>query len=806
MSGSKHTLEFGISGDPAGQLVRIADALSKVARESQKMSEGVEEAGEKLDRVGEATHGSRMQELGKEIMETGAKWREFAHGVVEHAKEIVESFVEVAEEFEDIRSSLDFSFGAHSQEMYAKTLEASQTLAFTFKETADAVANLGKTGVNVFGANSLLTGEITKFKTKTGGMANSLEVLQDTLAGTGLKMSESGRLLRGVHEAMVGNFREFKMGLGMSPHLIEEMKKKMAGSAGDMQKSFEGIIETLGKFYGGATKMKELNLSFQLQLMKDKFEQLKEAIAGNGGIKLITIGLKDFVDALQRLLEDKDAIKGIADAFQMIERAVGWVFHTAAGLIDMGRGLLSAAPWLPKVAMGMVLMTVAGAMLAGSLMTVAGASVLVATSFDAIMLSLAPIALGLEAVVAGGLLLAGVLSLLWIGSKQVGDNVGGVSDRLETLKVLLDALSEAWRTYDGTTSQITVEQGEKLKKAGMEETFLNIWSTVHKAHVAMQEFGAAMEDVGDYLSSVFSPMLDVFGFNVDGKTDSMEKWESMALKVASAFGRIMLAMKVMWDVGSVIFHATETALSTIVSTVYTLVEAVASLVMALDSVLKGDWAAAGKVIKEGVSNIGTAWSVTGSFASQLGTDADILSADDRAGAALQNMDSGVGSSHRQALQSERQRTAMEKWMRGQGTYDEGLGYEGNLEASRNAGILTPEIEASMRGGNLASAPKGSADTGAVYAARDAGRDAFIGAAGGGGTDDTAALRASVVADEQGKANDVQKAMMAAHKEMLADLRQELLTIEKEKVSHVNMSGERVGAVQRDLNMSVAGDH
>lgn len=325
MAGSKYTLDMEVTGNAEKKLSDIADGVNKIAEAAGKMEEGL--------------GAGLFLEWAKTAVEAGEKLIEIGEKVFDHMKEMAESFVDTAKEFEDTRSSLRFSFGKDFDEIYGKITKESQHLAFTFKQSAELVKNMGLSGVNVFGE---MGKSMKTFTAKTGEQIGALDVLQDTISGTGLSFAEAGRVMNGVHHAMTGNFKEFQRGLSMPIKVIEEMKHKMATAGPDMQKRFESIVEVLGKFYGGAGKLREQNLSYWIQQLTDKFELLKEAIAGKGGLEWITKGLREFVDALQRLLEDKEAIEVLAGAFHLLEESVGWVFKAAGGFVDFFRHVLVA--------------------------------------------------------------------------------------------------------------------------------------------------------------------------------------------------------------------------------------------------------------------------------------------------------------------------------------------------------------------------------------------------------------------------------------------------------------------------------
>jgi hypothetical protein len=575
--GSRYTIEILLTGGAAAALKEVSAGLSDVGNKAEKMKEGLEKGGEGIESLRHMAEFLTFEKIIEQFDKLADKAGEFAKRMFEAGSETVKDLLHTAGEFEDIQSSMQFSFQDNWHHMYDTAFKESQHLAFTFKQTSDLVANLGKIGVNAFGG---MGDEIQKFKGKTGESIGAMDVLQDTLAGTGLAMGEAGRLMRGVHEALVGNFREFKMGLGMPPKLIEEMKTKIHAAGGDMQKSFDGVIESLAKFYGGATKLKELNWNYQLQQMTDKFELLKGAIAGPG-LRMVTEGLKAFVDAMGALLADKEAMKALSDAFGAIQRSLAWLGKAAGFLVDFAREIIHVVPWVGSLAGYSAILAFALATLIAVTMTL-GAAFLGAAGmagFLTLWLVNATVAtFGLETAgwgllvvfallvaafvfagpilaflaaafiaVAGAIaLVVAVAGLLAYGAFQILIDAGNETYTVfDKLKILFEAFSELIDSYNGKTSEMTLETADKLKSMGLYEFVTNTMDFFHRMMSAWHGFLDTITSVGDYIKPVFLPMieemkkyffdiLDAFGLMnsaTDANKSSVSSWADAGIRL-----------------------------------------------------------------------------------------------------------------------------------------------------------------------------------------------------------------------------------------------------------------------------------
>ena len=569
--GSKFTLEFSVSGGAEDSLRRLEHGLTEVGRQANEMKHGMEEAGEgieSLKRMGEFFTFEKIIEQFEKVTE---KAQEFAKILFEKGTEVAKDFMKTASEFEDIQSSFRFSFAEGWDEMYAKTYKESQHLAFTFKQSADLVAKLGQMGVNAFGG---MGDAMLKFKGKTGEQLSMLEVVQDTLIGTGRGFAFTQNMMRGMHEAVNGNFREFKNGLGVNMKAIEEMKHRIGSAGNDMQKRTEIVTEVLAKFYGGATRFRANNLSFQIQQLTDKFEFLKESIAGPG-LKIVTGGLADFVASLQRLLDNKEAVQGLASAFQLLQKAIAWVFRAAAAVVDFTSSIIRIVPWLPKVALALTAISVAATLVGSSIvlmglsfmgltgtLLLATASVLAFnTATGGMLFSLLPIGIALGVLIAGFAaivalvslpLIAGFIGMMVGGAQILSDKWGTVYTVFDKLKILFTAFGELIDTYNGSTSEMSIETADKLKATGLLGFVLEVMDVYNRLHHAWVSFMDTLEQVGEYIKPVFLPMLDelkglfldladALGFSKTG-TDINAKSVSDWVTIGREMGIILLKL------------------------------------------------------------------------------------------------------------------------------------------------------------------------------------------------------------------------------------------------------------------------
>lgn len=435
------------------------------------------------------------------------------------AGKIYSKAVEEAAVFQDIESGLKFAFGTDKYEKVFENVkkEATKT-SFTLAETAELTRAMGMLNINPFeDAN----GKALEFKGRTGEAVSALEVFQDAATATGKSTQAVTIALR---EFMGGNDTSLAKRLDISLTKVHEWRKEV-NKAKDVQGQFNILVGKLGGMYGGASAAQRDNWNFMTKQIPDLVQQLY-ANVGKGTLKAMSPGLKSFMEELSKLVNSGKAMDSLAEAFTAVGHALGAMMSAAAGMVKFGRSLIEAEPHLPAFVLGLTAMAVGATFLTASVTALGLSLAVMVAGVVTLGAGLTAVALvpTLLAGAAAAALFAGGAALMtgaFFSSKQ---GASGFIETFKDAKLMVDALSQAFRNWGDETTYISKSTYEELNKRGLTGWFGEIIAWATRA----QQF---MKGVGEGFTAAFAP----FG---ESTAKTFDKLVDNVTRLLSALGLI----------------------------------------------------------------------------------------------------------------------------------------------------------------------------------------------------------------------------------------------------------------------------
>lgn len=590
---SRYVMDIEVTGNAESKLDKLSSGIGKVASQAGQMDSAFKKGAENLNNIDK---GQAFDRLGEKVDALANKWEATTRMMVDKSMEWAKQIVSDAALFEDSQSEMRFAFGKDWESVFAQVKKDSADLTFTFQQTAQLAASMGRMKINPFGG-ALESQQ--QFMSKNGQTVRALAILQDTADSVGKSADD---VIVSVRNALSGSWKSLQDRFDIPKDKIAQWKKSVDGLATPQEK-YNKLVAELGLTFGGAGFEKAENWNKNIAQIPDLLQQVRAAV-GMEGLKLMTGAVKELVTALGGLLKSKDAMSALSSGFMLVAQAFSIGTRFVAGFVRWLQTILEIAPWLPKVAVGIGLMTIAASAFLAVTLAVGAALTAVVTAFAAIgwstiltvgatMLALAPLVAGVTVVLAA-LGLTGKVAADALGEKWGGS--GGVFSLFEKGKLLFEAFGEVISTFNGTTSTLSMETAEKLKKAGLLEFVGSGFLLMKKLNFAWEEFTDTMDElyqkVGPVIIPMFEELSDLFYEVADqlGILDSVTQANNMGMDEFGETGRS--AALVLGDIAHFTTQVIRTfiflarvgvmALSPIITTVKLLGAAVMAVVRAVE--------------------------------------------------------------------------------------------------------------------------------------------------------------------------------------------------------------------------------
>jgi len=503
---SRYLLTIEVVGNAPAQLDKIAQGISKVAQEAGAMASGLEKANGGIEDVDKKLGAGLFSTFSDKISQVNAKFSAMVSNMKAEAHDFIKGIVDDAALFEDSQAEMRFAFGADWESVYSQVKKDAADLTFTFDQVSKLASSMGRMHINPFGGASE---EAQKFESRTGGTVRALAILQDTADSVGKSADD---VIVSVRNALSGSWKSLQDRFDIPKDKITEWKKKIEGLK-EPQEKYNALVAELGKMYGGAGQEKAANWNKNIAQIPDLLQQIR-AEAGMPGLKIMTKAVQEFVSALTGLVQNKAAMKALTDGFTTLATVIAWGIQQGAKFVTWITKILEFAPYLPKVAAGVGLVTLAfvtlASVLTGIMVTiVAIVSAILAVGWEVIL----GVAAGLVAMAPLLAALAVVAVGIGVALKASGDMIsegwGGADGPIslfEKAKILFEAVSEAISTFNGETSEISLGTAEKLKKAGLWDTFVKIEKVIYNVNQAWDAFNVEMDRAAEVIGPVIIPL------------------------------------------------------------------------------------------------------------------------------------------------------------------------------------------------------------------------------------------------------------------------------------------------------------
>ncbi len=484
------------------------------------------------------------------------KAQTFAEDMASAAWSAVEAFgqmyaksVDEAAAFQDIESGLKFAFGQNNYERIFENVktEAAKT-SFTLAEVADLTRSLGMMKINPFEDAS---GKALEFKSRTGELISTLEVLQDAASATG-KSTKSVQVA--LREFMGGNDTSLARRLDIPLTKVHEWRAETK-KAKTEQEQAQILFQKLAGMYGGASRGRADNWNFLKDQIPDLTQQIFAAM-GAGALKAMTPGLKEFMEGLRKLVGSERSMKALAEGFTAVGRALGLIMRMGGKFIEFSKNVMEMTPHLPLFALGLTGIAVAAVgttaavtALALAVGGVAAAVMAVGVGITAMALVPTLVAAGAAATVfaAGASLMTGA----FVSSQQ---KASGFLETMTDAKVMITALAEAFQSWGDGKYRISLDSFEALGKRGLTGYFQELVAWAARAEQYVKGFtrgfsdgmGPSVDRVGqtfDKLIDNITRVLSALGLIAPSAETSMDSagssGERFGRRVASAVSLIL---------------------------------------------------------------------------------------------------------------------------------------------------------------------------------------------------------------------------------------------------------------------------
>lgn len=615
MSGSRYVIQMDVVGDAPGKLGAIERGVGKVAAAGEQLNKAAGGASGKLDEIASNTRVSALHGLAEEMERFAGNIDSMRERLTSLVTESMRSIITDAAAFEDAESSMKFAFGKDWENVMEQVKADSARLTFTFKQTVDLAASLGRMKINPFGGASA---EAQVFKSKTGEAIRALDVLQDTADAVGKSTDD---LIVSIRNAMAGNFRSLEERFDIPKEKIKAWKQE-TDKLGTAQEKYNYLVAQLADMFGGAGALKAANFNKVVAQLPDIMEQLRGTAKEH--LHIITEGIQEVVTALKELVEDKEAMKALSDAFKSIATAVKGVLTAGAGVIRWIKDLLKAAPYLPTMAAGFTMVAIAGLTVVSTITAVTLAVVTLSAAIAALEIEVLPIVLAVAAAFAALAAVAAVgVATLALWRKAMNDKEGAEKQIgiLDKLQAGWQGLTELVASYDGVTGTMSLNTANAMKKAGVYEETVKWFKAFAWLIDVWHGFTDGLEDATDELYG-YTELFDEIGALITeiGEAlglisfDSLKDGEGVGRSLASVLLSIVNGVTEVarWAVaGARIIVAVFTPVVLLVRGLVAVVGLAIAGFTALKQVLSGDFAGAKKTLndaKQRVTDVGKeAW-------------------------------------------------------------------------------------------------------------------------------------------------------------------------------------------------------
>jgi hypothetical protein len=499
--GSKYSLDIEVIGNAAKELAAISGGMGTIGKNAQMLSDAFDQNAKGVEQV--SSKSELLLNVADRIKGTATSLIGFADSIIGASKEMTTAIVQDASEFQDSASAMQFAFGDDWERMLAKTKQEATKLTFTFKQTVDLASSLGRLKINPFGTTEE---KLEIFKSRTGEMISALEVLQDAADASG-RGTEA--LLFSVREAVSGDWKSIRDALDLPREMADKWKKEMDGVQSQQEK-YNILVAKMAELIGGAGKTRSENYSKAIAQLPDLMQILR-ANVGAEGLKTISKGMWELVGALSAFVNNKEIIASLGGAFNLVAEAIAYALRMAAKFVTYLGEVIKAAPWLPKLAMGLALVATVMAVVLGLAMSLAGTFLALSVTIGAI--GSQAVATFIVYFIPALTAIATVLGLIGLLVFAVGKNIdrafGNSSvSTIEKIKLTFGALGELFESYDGITGKMSEETASNLKAAGIFEFVSDLFKIYHRVRTFLKSFMDTVGEIGDRLAPKIVPMLE----------------------------------------------------------------------------------------------------------------------------------------------------------------------------------------------------------------------------------------------------------------------------------------------------------
>jgi len=489
---TKYTLDMDVSGNAKKELENISKSIGDIRGQAGQLSSMGDSMGKAMDQVASNTRTAAIAAVAQQIQGLSQKFVELSDTVRTRGKEFIQDIFTETAAFQDTQADLKFAFGSQWESVYDEVLKDSAKLTFSFQDVAQLASGLGRMKINPFGG---VDESSQKFLSKTGEYVRALEVIQDAADASG---RDSQKFMFSLREAISGDMKSIRDALDL-PKEVTEKWKKAIDAAKDPQAKYNTMIKELATLYGGAGALKAQNWNKTMAQIPDLLQQIKAA-AGAEGIKYLTADMAEFVDVLGDIAKDKDIMKALAEGFTILIYPIRLAVQWGTKLVGFLGDLVKQYPWLPKVVAIFVAFNAAVLILVGS--------------FAGLILAIGGVIAGVMAIgsevllplLAASVFLLPLMVLLGVVLMSIGLGIKSISDTskrelqtpismFEKIKVVFSALYEMISTFNGTTSEMSIETYNALKKSGMEgfvDGVMKVWLRLNQL---WDGFTATMDDL-----------------------------------------------------------------------------------------------------------------------------------------------------------------------------------------------------------------------------------------------------------------------------------------------------------------------
>ena len=507
----RYIIDVEVQGNAEAKLDKVGSSLGKVASQAKSAGNDMEGMGGKLDNILGTMKAGLIEGFSDKLGEIGHKFVEMSSEMISGGKEFASKIVEDASSFENAQSEMRFAFGKDWKNVYNQVLDDSARLTFTFQDVSKLASSLGRMDINPFGGTSAAS---QLFKSKTGENVRALDILQDTADSVGKSTDDLTVSLRNFFS---GSSKSLQDRFDIPKDKINAWKAATA-SMTTQQEKYNYTISQLGLMFGGAGLEKAENWTKAVAQIPDLLEQIR-AGAGMPGLKIMSAAVRDFVDHLSKLAKDKDVMDSLAGGFMLVAQGFSVVVRAGGRIVDWIHDIIVAAPWIPKVVVGLGAIVTAMSAFAAVATVATTAVIAVVAAFltvgwEVIAGSIVAVGVAFVAMAPLLVLLAGGAVALGVGADMIKSKWGGddgVFGIFDKGKLIFQGIGEMLESFNGQTTSVSEETGEKLKKAGLIPFFDKVDKVIFNVNAGWEAFNDTLDQAGAIIGPVIVPLLGEIG-------------------------------------------------------------------------------------------------------------------------------------------------------------------------------------------------------------------------------------------------------------------------------------------------------